>query len=83
MGEVYEDDFCDDYPPCPHCHATGEVNCHCGGDLCICENYGDAPCPVCQGQQTVSGAVYESYFKKAKENRAALAPILLAAQEGK
>lgn len=32
---------------CEHCHNTGEVDCYCGGDLCVCENNGTYPCPHC------------------------------------
>lgn len=32
---------------CEHCHNTGELDCHCGGDLCVCENNGTYPCPHC------------------------------------
>jgi hypothetical protein len=32
---------------CEHCQNTGSLDCHCGGDLCICENYGEYPCPYC------------------------------------
>lgn len=34
---------------CEHCHNTGYVDCYCGGDLCICENNGEEPCPYCDG----------------------------------
>jgi hypothetical protein len=34
---------------CEHCCNTGWLDCHCGGDLCICENNGDYPCPHCDG----------------------------------
>jgi hypothetical protein len=37
---------------CDTCHNTGEVDCYCGGDLCVCggEN-GDGTdvCPSCDG----------------------------------
>ena len=32
---------------CDHCHNTGYLNCHCGGDLCVCELNGEYPCPYC------------------------------------
>lgn len=32
---------------CEHCQNTGELDCHCGGDLCVCENGGTYPCPHC------------------------------------
>jgi len=34
---------------CDVCLNTGVVDCYCGGDLCICERYGTAPCPACGG----------------------------------
>lgn len=34
---------------CEECHNTGELDCYCGGDLCICTNYGVYPCPHCDG----------------------------------
>lgn len=36
-------------PWCERCHNTGEVDCHCGCDLCVCENNGSEPCPACGG----------------------------------
>lgn len=32
---------------CELCHGSGSVTCHCGGDLCVCENHGEEPCPRC------------------------------------
>lgn len=32
---------------CDHCANTGSVNCFCGGDLRVCENNGEYPCPRC------------------------------------
>lgn len=34
---------------CATCNNTGEVDCYCGGDLCVCENGGVEPCPDCDG----------------------------------
>ena len=39
----------DDREECQACDGFGWVNCHCGGDLCICENNGEAPCMKCGG----------------------------------
>jgi hypothetical protein len=38
-----------DFSPgwCAHCANTGYIDCHCGGDLCICENNSEEPCPYC------------------------------------
>jgi hypothetical protein len=33
---------------CPTCNNLGTVLCECGGDLCICLNNGEMPCPDCQ-----------------------------------
>ena len=34
---------------CDTCQNTGWVDCLCGGDLCICMNFGEYPCPSCDG----------------------------------
>lgn len=34
---------------CEHCQNTGALDCHCGGDLCVCANNGEYPCPYCDG----------------------------------
>ena len=66
-----EPDFDDylDMPICPHCMGSGEVPCHCGGDLCVCENNGDAPCYVCGGEGEVSEARYDKYMEHQRKNR--------------
>lgn len=30
---------------CATCGNTGYVDCHCGGDLCVCRWNGERPCP--------------------------------------
>lgn len=55
------DDYDDGGICCPRCSGMGSVDCHCGGDLCVCENYGDAPCPLCDGEGEVSEATYQKY----------------------
>jgi hypothetical protein len=45
-----EEDFDDEFDGkefCMNCNNTGIVDCHCGGDLCICLNNGEMPCPNC------------------------------------
>ncbi len=34
---------------CDECHNLGTVECLCGGDLCVCTNHGEQPCPKCGG----------------------------------
>jgi len=34
---------------CSECNNTGWLDCYCGGDLCVCENNGEYPCPYCDG----------------------------------
>ena len=34
---------------CDACQNMGVVNCYCGGDLCVCTNYGEMICPECDG----------------------------------
>jgi len=62
------DDFYDDdlhvpkgHVRCPLCYGQQVVNCHCGGDLCVCVNYGEKPCPLCGGEYGGEG-----YVAKAK-----------------
>ena len=46
-----EDDIEDDDPDnrwCETCHNLGFIDCHCGGDLCVCCNNGEISCPACQ-----------------------------------
>jgi hypothetical protein len=44
-----DDEFDQDGPTCTRCDGYGYVDCHCGGDLCVCENYGEKICPKCGG----------------------------------
>lgn len=46
-GTDDEDDFDPLNEWCETCHNTRWIDCHCGGDLCICENNGEMPCPDC------------------------------------
>jgi hypothetical protein len=34
---------------CAACQGTGTVDCHCGGDLCVCDNYGEMDFWKCGG----------------------------------
>jgi hypothetical protein len=52
---------------CPKCSGMGSVDCHCGGDLCVCENYGDAECPICDGEGQVSEAIYARYTARQRQ----------------
>lgn len=33
---------------CDRCNNTGEIDCHCGGDLCVCGRQ-ELVCPQCGG----------------------------------
>ncbi|ACL58999.1 hypothetical protein [Methylobacterium nodulans] len=35
---------------CDECQNLGTTECLCGGDLCVCDAYGELPCPKCSGQ---------------------------------
>lgn len=78
-----DDDF-DPYEPyipdghvlCPRCDGHQVVNCYCGGDLCVCDNHGEEPCPFCGGEYGGEGYVpkdekYERYVKAQAEMVAA------------
>jgi hypothetical protein len=56
MSEQFDDfDFGEDDLPegsvwCDRCQGSGVADCHCGGDQCYCENYGEMECPRCHGE---------------------------------
>lgn len=60
MNEL-DDYLSDDDVTCPRCDGWGHIDCHCGGDLCVCDNYGEVPCPLCHGDGQVSEERYEKY----------------------
>jgi RecJ-like exonuclease len=71
------DDFNEyDLPACPHCQGSGEVNCLCGGDFCVCENYGEKDCPVCHGEGEVTEERYDRYMDNLRKQREMLATLL-------
>lgn len=46
--ELPDDWFDDDTEDwCETCQGTGTIECLCGGDLCVCDNNGEEPCPDC------------------------------------
>lgn len=60
----YEDP---DVATCPKCGGMGSVPCYCGGDLCVCENYGEKDCALCGGEGDVTGEVHDRYVKAEAE----------------
>lgn len=56
MGEPedYDVEYDDDYPEgaiwCDRCQGSGIAECYCGGDFCICTNYGETECRRCDGK---------------------------------
>ena len=40
--ELFDDAGLDD-----RCGGSGFLDCHCGGDLCVCHNHGEAECHGC------------------------------------
>lgn len=59
MTEIYDDydDYDDQFLTCPRCLGDGYLICSCGGDCCVCDNYGEAPCPLCYAEGVVSEEV--------------------------
>lgn len=56
MASIIDEFDFDDFEPegerpwCDTCHNTGEVDCYCGGDLCVCggeTGCGTDFCPKC------------------------------------
>ena len=74
-------DYEDGLVNCPHCGGFGHVECHCGGDLCVCDNYGEAPCYVCGGEGEVTEARYERYEENQRKHYEMLRGILAKALE--
>jgi hypothetical protein len=66
IDDLYPDEYGDDFP-CPKCDGWGHIDCHCGGDLCVCTNYGERSCPVCSGEGNVSETRYEQYQTAQRE----------------
>lgn len=60
--EDYDDDDRDGIT-CPRCMGDRTVDCHCGGDLCVCDNYGERDCPLCHGEGAVSEEREQQYLE--------------------
>ena len=45
MSDDYDDDG--EEEACGFCEGWGYVDCHCGGDLCVCDYNGEIPCYQC------------------------------------
>lgn len=78
QGE-YDDFDYEDGPSCPRCSGFGTVDCRCGGDLCVCTNYGERDCPLCHGEGSVSDKAYDDYFKRQRE----MAEVMRATRDGR
>lgn len=77
--DIYPDEY-DEGCTCPKCDGWGDIDCHCGGDLCVCTNYGERTCPVCDGDGTVTEARYERYQATQREWWAAYQAAISARQ---
>ena len=55
--DYYEEPIPEGHVLCPRCDGHMSVACHCGGDLCVCENYGEEACPLCGGEYGGEGYV--------------------------
>ena len=77
-----DEDFDVDWCQCPHCSGWGEVDCHCGGDLCVCDNDGRRTCPLCYGEGEVPEAVYARYLERQRENAKLFAEAATNKPEG-
>jgi hypothetical protein len=63
----YEDDMPAGHVMCPRCDGHRTVDCHCGGDLCVCENYGEMDCPMCLGEGDVKKERADRYHARQAE----------------
>ncbi len=46
-GVTDDDEWEDGEEWCETCNNMGVLDCHCGGDLCVCMRRGEYPCPDC------------------------------------
>ena len=80
--EYIDDGWSDgDATQCPKCNGDGIVDCYCGGDLCVCTNYGEKDCGLCYGEGFVSEERAAAYLKRAREIAQAFAEGFKKAQE--
>lgn len=60
---------------CPRCYGDRVVDCYCGGDLCVCDNYGERDCPTCHGEGSVSAEREATYLENQRLAHAAMKRI--------
>jgi len=41
------------------CNGLGYIECFCGGDLCVCDNYGEIPCGGCDACESSDEYEYD------------------------
>ena len=75
------EDFDIDYIACPRCSGYGYIDCYCGGDLCVCENYGERDCPLCHGEGEVSEETHKLWTEAKRRNDAAIAAAWAASNK--
>lgn len=77
------EDFDTDYACCPRCSGYGIIDCHCGGDLCVCENHGDRDCPLCHGEGEVSLETHAQWTAAKRQHYDALHAAWAAANKAR
>jgi len=68
----FEPDIPDGHVLCPRCNGHQEVACPYSNDLCVCENYGEKPCPLCGGEGYVPKETADKYFARQAEFMSAM-----------
>ena len=66
-----------DFVTCPRCDGMGSIDCHCGGDLCVCENYGETTCPLCGDTGEIPRVDYDKWVEREREIAKAFQKIFL------
>lgn len=61
MEDHYDPSDFEEGVMCPRCSGGGWLNCYCGGDLCVCDNQGEAECYFCDGGGLVSEGEHEAF----------------------
>lgn len=57
--ELFDDDCLDE-----SCGGSGELNCYCGGDLCVCHNHGSVECPGCEDCEGIDDDGYSDDYSE-------------------
>lgn len=68
---------------CDRCQGMGIAECHCGGDQCYCENYGEMECPTRPLFALSGGHRFRGDARRFRRNAAAVRTLRQSARRVK